>query len=177
MKKLSLDELNRLSVDEFKLAVKNSIVVVLDNVRSMNNIGSVFRTCDAFLAERVFLCGITATPPHKDIYKTALGATDSVDWQYFETTEQAIHKLKQENYFIVAVEQAEGSIPLNKFMPNRSTKYALVFGHEVNGVQQCIVDMADCCLEIPQEGTKHSINISVSAGIVLWDFFAKLKNS
>ena len=177
MKKLSLDELNRLSVDEFKLAVKNSIVVVLDNVRSMNNIGSVFRTCDAFLAERVFLCGITATPPHKDIYKTALGATDSVDWQYFETTEQAIHKLKQENYFIVAVEQAEGSIPLNKFMPNRSTKYALVFGHEVNGVQQSIVDMADCCLEIPQEGTKHSINISVSAGIVLWDFFAKLKNS
>jgi len=177
MKKLSLDELNRLSVDEFKLAVKNSIVVVLDNVRSMNNIGSVFRTCDAFRAERVFLCGITATPPHKDIYKTALGATESVDWQYFETTEQAIQKLKQENYFIVAVEQAEGSIPLNKFMPNRSTKYALVFGHEVNGVQQCIVDMADCCLEIPQEGTKHSINISVSAGIVLWDFFAKLKNS
>jgi len=177
MKKLSLDELNRLSVDEFKLAVKNSIVVVLDNVRSMNNIGSVFRTCDAFLAERVFLCGITATPPHKDIYKTALGATESVDWQYFETTEQAIQKLKQENYFIVAVEQAEGSIPLNKFMPNRSTKYALVFGHEVNGVQQSIVDMADCCLEIPQEGTKHSINISVSAGIVLWDFFAKLKNS
>ena len=148
----------------------------LDNIRSLNNIGSVFRTSDAFLLEAIYLCGITATPPHKDIQKTALGATQSVDWKYFDTTKEAIIKLKENNYQIVSIEQVEDSTSLIDFKVENDKKYALVFGNEVKGVAQDIVDLSDCCVEIPQYGTKHSFNISVSAGIVLWDFFTKLGN-
>ena len=175
MRKLKTGELNRKSIEEFKKSEKISVIVILDNIRSMNNIGSVFRTSDAFLIEKILLCGITAKPPHNDIRKTALGATESVDWEYFGKTEDAINKLKNENYTIISIEQAENSIKLQDFKPEKNKKYALIFGNEVKGVQQQIVDMSDFCIEIPQEGTKHSLNISVSAGIVLWDFFQKLK--
>jgi 23S rRNA (guanosine2251-2'-O)-methyltransferase len=168
MRKLLNEELNRLSVEEFKNAHKIPLVVVLDNVRSMNNIGSVFRTSDAFLVSRIYLCGITATPPHKDIHKTALGATESVEWEYFENTMDALKKIKDEGYFILSVEQAENSIKLDKFLPKPDQKIAVVFGHEVRGVQQDVVDFCDGVLEIPQFGTKHSLNISVCAGIVIW---------
>lgn len=175
MRKLKNIELNRKTQIEFKGAKKSPFVVVLDNVRSLNNIGSVFRTSDAFLVEAIYLCGITATPPHKDIQKTALGATESVDWKYFKTTETAINILKKKGYSIISIEQAEKAIPLINYTTEQHQKYALVFGHEVKGVSQKIVDLSDACIEIPQFGTKHSFNIAVSVGIVLWEFYNKLQ--
>ena len=175
MRKLANNELNRLSIPAFKQADKIPVVVVLDNVRSLNNIGSVFRTADAFLVERIFLCGITATPPHKDIHKTALGATDSVDWEYYPETDTAIEALRKENYHIVAVEQTEKSISLERFRVKRSVKYAFIFGHEIRGVSQDIVDLSDASLDIPQFGTKHSLNISVCTGMVIWEVFRQLR--
>lgn len=175
MRKLSVTELKRKTLDEFKSAEKNSIIVVLDNIRSLNNIGSVFRTSDAFLVKKIILCGITATPPHRDIQKTALGATDSVDWEYSKKTIDAIKKLKDDNWKIISVEQAENSTMLEDFKINKTDKYVLVFGNEVNGVDQNVIDISDACIEIPQFGTKHSLNISVSAGIVIWEMFSKLQ--
>jgi tRNA G18 (ribose-2'-O)-methylase SpoU len=175
MRKLKNSELERLSVREFKKADKIPVVVVLDNVRSLNNIGSVFRTSDAFLVDRVLLCGITARPPHKDIHKTALGATESVDWQYFGDTADAIRQLKKEGFFIVAVEQTELSVPLDDFRIEGNKKYAFVFGHEIRGVQQEIVNLSDLSLDIPQFGTKHSLNISVCVGMVLWEVFKSIR--
>jgi tRNA G18 (ribose-2'-O)-methylase SpoU len=174
MRKLKNEELDRLTVPEFKNAAKMPVVVVLDNVRSLNNIGSVFRTSDAFLVERIMLCGITARPPHKDIHKTALGATDSVDWEYFKETAEALEKLRQENYTIIAVEQTEESVGLDRFALSGDKKYAFIFGHEIRGVSQEIVDLADLSLDIPQFGTKHSLNISVCVGMVLWEAFKSL---
>ena len=174
MRKLKLDELNRASIEEFKGQDKLPIVVVLDNVRSMHNIGSIFRTSDALAATAVYLCGITAQPPHREIEKTALGATQSVTWEYFEDTLAAIAKLRADAYQIVAIEQAENSIMLNEFIPSTDKKYALIFGNEVNGVSDEAMQMIDTCIEIPQFGTKHSFNIVVSAGIVLWDFYSKI---
>ena len=174
MRKLRNSELNRLSVEAFKKAPKLPVAVVLDNVRSLNNIGSVFRTSDAVRAERLLLCGITATPPHKDIHKTALGATDSVDWSYFEDTREAIGVLKQQGFTIMAVEQTADSVSLDSISFSGDVKYAFVFGHEVRGVQQDVVDLSDMRIDIPQHGTKHSLNISVCAGIVLWEVFKQL---
>lgn len=176
MRKLKNSELDRLSVDEYKEVVKTPITVVLDNIRSCNNIGSVFRTSDALLIEKVMLCGITATPPNKDIHKTALDAEKSVPWEYVEETEEAVMKLKEAGYRVFAVEQVENSISLPDFTPERDQKLALVFGNEVKGVQQSVVDICDGAIEIPQYGTKHSFNISVSAGIVLWDLVYKLRS-
>jgi 23S rRNA (guanosine2251-2'-O)-methyltransferase len=177
MRKLRNSELNRKSVEEFKKTKKFPFIVILDNVRSLNNIGSVFRTADGFLIRGIYLCGITATPPHKDIRKTALGATDSVEWKYFSKTADAIKKLRQEGYKIVAIEQTDESIMLNDFPLQQKESYALVFGHEMNGVDQSVIDMSDASIEIPQFGTKHSFNISVSVGIVLWDLINKRKKS
>jgi tRNA G18 (ribose-2'-O)-methylase SpoU len=174
MRKLKNSELDRKSIEEFKASEKTPIIIVLDNVRSLNNIGSVFRTSDALLIEAVYLCGITATPPHRELHKTALGAEDAVHWEYFKNTEDAVLKLKENSFEIYAVEQAENSISLECFEPDSSKKYALVFGNEVKGVQQKIVNSSDGCIEIPQFGTKHSFNISVSCGIVLWDLFSKM---
>lgn len=171
MRKLLNSELNRLDTDSFKRSEKTPIIVVLDNIRSLNNIGSVFRTADAFRIENIYLCGITAQPPHRDIHKTALGATESVDWQYFENTMEAMQKLKELNYTTYAIEQVENSLSLDTFSLNKNKKYALVFGHEVRGVAQEVVDACDGAIEIPQIGTKHSLNISVSTGVVLWEFF------
>ncbi|HCY40096.1 MAG TPA: RNA methyltransferase [Prolixibacteraceae bacterium] len=176
MRKLKNSELDRLSVDEYKDIEKTPITVVLDNIRSCNNIGSVFRTSDALLIEKVILCGITATPPNKDIHKTALDAEKSVPWEYFEETEAAILKLQDDGYHVFAVEQVENSISLPDFAPEKEGKLALVFGNEVKGVQQSVVDMCNGAIEIPQYGTKHSFNISVSAGIVLWDLVYKLRS-
>lgn len=175
MRKLANNELNRLSIPAFKQADKIPVVVVLDNVRSLNNIGSVFRTADAFLVERILLCGITATPPHKDIHKTALGASESVDWEYLPETGKAIEKLQDELFYIMAVEQTEASISLDRFRVKRDVKYAFVFGHEIRGVSQDIVDLSDASLDIPQFGTKHSLNISVCAGMVIWEVFSQLR--
>lgn len=175
MRKLKNEELERLTIRQFKLHPKTPFIIVLDNVRSLNNIGSIFRTCDAFLVEAVYLCGITATPPHKDIRKTALGASESVEWTYFQNTEDAIYRLKAGNYRIVSVEQTAGSKMLHEFTFEPYEKIALIFGNEVKGVQQSIVNLSDDCIEIPQFGTKHSFNISVSAGIVLWELFKKHK--
>lgn len=175
MRKLLNSELNRKSVDDFKKADKLPIVIVLDNVRSMNNIGSVFRTADAFLINSIYLCGITATPPHRDIQKTALGATDSVNWRYFEETKLAISDLKKEGFKIYSLEQVEGSVSLFEFTPDPDDKIAFVFGHEIKGVAQEIINISDHSIEIPQLGTKHSFNISVSTGIVLWDYYCKIK--
>lgn len=175
MRKLANSELNRLSVHAFKQADKIPVVVVLDNVRSLNNIGSVFRTADAFLIDRILLCGITATPPHKDIHKTALGATESVKWKYYPETAEAIKELKGEDYSIISVEQTENSISLNRFQVKKDIKYAFVFGHEIRGVSQEIVDLSDASLDIPQFGTKHSLNISVCAGMVIWEVFRQLR--
>jgi 23S rRNA (guanosine2251-2'-O)-methyltransferase len=175
MRKLKNSELNRLSIEDFKSVKKTPIVIVLDNIRSLNNIGSVFRTSDAFLIEKIYLCGITATPPHKDIHKTALGSTDTVAWEYVENTMDLIKKLKYQNIKICAIEQAEQATLLDAFSPVKDTTYALVFGNEVKGVSQQVVSASDMVLEIPQFGTKHSLNISVSAGIVIWDVFSKLK--
>ncbi len=174
MKKLLNEELNRKTIEQFKVAGKNPVRVVLDNVRSQHNVGSVFRTCDAFLMEGICLCGITATPPHREISKTALGATESVDWQYFEATREAIRMLRSEGYQVYAVEQTVHSLPLHEVEIKEGLKYALVFGHEINGVDQEVVNMCDGAIEIPQHGTKHSLNIAVSAGIVLWEFFKKV---
>lgn len=171
MRKLKLEELGRISVEEFKASDKIPVVVVLDNIRSMHNIGSVFRTSDAFRIEKIYLCGITAKPPHKEIRKTALGATESVNWEYVEDTIELISKLKKENYRMIAVEQTENSKSLVDFELKVDEKYAVIFGNEVDGVQQEVVNLSDYCIEIPQEGTKHSLNVSVCAGIVLWEFF------
>ena len=191
MRKLNILEMNRLTVDEFREAEKLPLVVVLDDVRSLYNVGSVFRTCDAFRVEAVYLCGITATPPHNEIHKTALGAEDSVAWRYFKTADEAVAELKRQNFTVFAVEQAEGSVklpfsienPSSKLEkspalplhspfspPSLSSKTALILGHEVKGVSQSVVDACDGCLEIPQFGTKHSLNVSVAAGIVIWEF-------
>lgn len=173
-RKLKVEELQRISIDAFKQAEKTPLTVVLDNVRSRHNIGSVFRTSDAFRVEAVFLCGISATPPHVEIHKTALGAEDSVTWRYFDETLSALHTLKAKGYSIFAIEQTENSIPLDTLTLDKNKKYAVVLGHEVHGVQQNVVDASDECIEIPQFGTKHSLNVSVTAGIVIWDFFKAL---
>jgi 23S rRNA (guanosine2251-2'-O)-methyltransferase len=175
LEKLKLDQLNRVSVEDFKSQEKLPVVVVLDNVRSMHNIGSIFRTSDGFSIESIALCGITAQPPHREIEKTALGATQSVDWKYFETTLDAVQFLRNDGYLILAIEQASSSTMLNNFIPDQEHKYALILGNEVNGVDEEVMKTLDKCIEIPQFGTKHSFNITIAAGIVLWDFFAKLR--
>lgn len=174
-RKLKNEELPRLSESEFKEVQKLSLIVILDNIRSLNNIGSVFRTADAFLIEKIYLCGITAQPPHKDIHKTALGATETVDWEYAENTLDVVQRLKSDKVIVLAIEQAEQAVMLDSFSPNPSQKYAVVFGNEVKGVAQEVVDAADTVIEIPQYGTKHSLNIAVSAGVVVWDLFSKMK--
>ncbi|MGK0252722.1 MAG: 23S rRNA (guanosine2251-2'-O)-methyltransferase [Mariniflexile sp.] len=176
MRKLKNSELDRLSVDDFKSVTKTPLIIILDNIRSLNNIGSVFRTSDAFLIEKIYLCGITATPPHKDIHKTALGSTDTVAWEYVENTIDLIEKLKAENIKICSIEQTENATMLNAFTPEANTTYGLVFGNEVKGVSQKVVSSSDVVIEIPQYGTKHSLNISVSCGVVVWDIFSKLKS-
>ena len=175
MRKLANNELNRLDIEQFKKAEKTPLIVILDNVRSLNNIGSVFRTCDAFLIEKIYLCGITATPPNKEIHKTALGATDSVVWEYVENTLLAVEKLKEQGVYIISIEQAENSTMLNDFQSNGKQKYAIIFGNEVKGVEQEVVSASDEVIEIPQYGTKHSLNISVSAGIAIWELAMKLR--
>jgi tRNA G18 (ribose-2'-O)-methylase SpoU len=175
MRKLKNEELERLEVSEFKTAKKSPIIIILDNIRSLNNIGSVFRTSDAFLIEKIYLCGITAQPPHNDIRKTALGSTDAVDWEYYENTLDVVSKLKKEGVKVCSIEQAENATMLNDFKTQPNTKYAFVFGNEVKGVAQDAVDASDVVIEIPQYGTKHSLNISVSCGVVIWDVFSKLK--
>lgn len=174
MRKLKNSELDRLSVEDFKTAKKTPLIVILDNIRSLNNVGSVFRTSDAFLIEKIYLCGITAQPPHKDIHKTALGSTDTVSWEYVEDTLSLIETLKASKVRIVSIEQAENATMLNDFIPESNTTYAIVMGNEVKGVQQAVVNASDTVIEIPQYGTKHSLNISVSCGVVLWDLFCKL---
>ncbi len=193
MRKLRTIEMNRLTLEEFKEAEKLPLIVVLDDVRSLYNVGSVFRSCDAFRVEAVYLCGITATPPNAEIHKTALGGEDSVDWEYFKTTEEAVEKLKRKSYFVYGIEQVEGSTKLqnleeahSRLFGKKLTQvkqedsslphgYAVIFGNEVKGVKQSVVDMSDGCLEIPQFGTKHSLNVSVTAGIVVWEFAKLLK--
>ena len=175
MRKINNEELTRLTVDDFKVADKMPLVVVLDHIRSCNNVGSVFRTSDALLVKKICLCGITAIPPDKEIHKTALGAENSVDWEYFKTTEEAVEILRKEGYTIIAIEQVEESISLHNYLPVPGEKLALIFGNEVKGVQQEVVNLCDKTIEIPQFGTKHSFNIAVSAGIVLWDLFNKLE--
>lgn len=174
MRKLKITELNRLSAEEFEQVDKTPLVVVLDNVRSLHNVGSVFRTCDAFLIEAIHLCGITSTPPHAEIHKTALGAEDTVQWQYFEDALQSVEQLKKEGFLIYAAEQAEGSTNLYDMRIPAGQKTAIIFGNEVKGVQQKVIDQCDACIEIPQFGTKHSLNISVSAGIIIWEIFKQL---
>lgn len=176
MRKLKNSELDRLSINAFKDAKKTPIIIILDNIRSLNNIGSVFRTSDAFLIEKIYLCGITATPPNKDIHKTALGSTDTVDWEYAKNTIDLIEKLKAEKVKICSIEQAENATMLNDFKTEPNTTYALVFGNEVKGVAQNVVSASDVVIEIPQFGTKHSLNISVSCGVVTWDLFSKLQH-
>ena len=174
MRKLNVDELNRLSTDEFKDAPKTPLVIILDNIRSQNNIGSIFRTCDAFLIRKLYLCGITATPPHKEIHKTALGATDSVHWDYCDDTLKVVKKLKNEGYVVLAAEQTDKSIFLQDYCIQDDKAYALVFGHEMRGVDQTVIDECNGAVEIPQFGTKHSLNVAVSAGILIWHFLRKL---
>lgn len=168
--KKTMDELERMSQEEFKESEKLPIVIVLDEVRSMNNVGSVFRTSDGFLIESIYLCGLTPQPPHRDIQKTALGATETVTWKHTENTLDAINELKQQGFIIIAIEQVHNSISLHNFEFDKTKKYALIFGHEVNGVQQEVIEQCHCTIEIPQLGSKHSLNISVSAGIVIWEF-------
>lgn len=174
MRKLNVLEMNRLTVEEFKAARKLPLVVVLDNVRSLHNVGSVFRSCDAFRIEAVYLCGITATPPSAEIHKTALGAEDSVSWKYYESTLDAVEELKQQGYFVYSIEQVEGSENMAKISLDASKRYAVVLGNEVKGVEQAVVNASGSCLEIPQLGTKHSLNVSVTAGIVVWEFAKQL---
>ena len=173
MRKLLNEELDRLTVEDFKKVDKIPFTIVLDNVRSLHNIGSVFRTADAFRLEAIYLCGITATPPHREIHKTALGATESVFWEYREEAIEAIRELKEKGYLIYSVEQTEGAVLLDQVQLSDKQKYALVFGHEIRGVDQQVVDLSDLCIEIPQYGTKHSLNISVAAGIVIWELFRR----
>ncbi len=175
-RKLKITELNRISVEAFKEADKLPLVVVLDNVRSLHNIGSVFRTSDAFRVECICLCGITAVPPHAEIHKTALGAEDTVDWKYYQNTVDAVDELKQNGYTVFSIEQAEGSTMLDKWEMDRNKKYAIVFGNEVKGVEQEVIDHSDGCIEIPQYGTKHSLNVSVTAGIVIYECANRLMN-
>ena len=175
MRVKKITELNRLSVEEFKSEPKTPLIIVLDNVRSLNNIGSVFRTSDAFLVEAVYLCGITATPPNVEIHKTALGAENSVAWAYYSDTDQAVEELKKNGYTLCAVEQAQNSIMLDKLQLDSTKKYAVILGNEVKGVQQDVVSRCDCCVEIPQYGTKHSLNVSIAAGMVIWVFSKQLK--
>lgn len=173
-RKLKLAELNRLSNQEFKGLQKAPIRIILDNIRSMNNVGSVFRTSDAFKIDKIFLCGVTATPPHRDIQKTALGATDSVSWQYFENTMDAVRSCKKDGYKVLSIEQAENSVFLNEFNAEKGEKIAIVMGNEVTGVDQEVINQSDFCIEIPQFGTKHSLNVSVCTGVVIWDIFNKV---
>ena len=173
MKKLKLEELGRISVDQFKIAEKLPVCIVLDNIRSLHNVGATFRSADAFRIEKIYLTGITGTPPHREIQKTALGATDSVPWEYSDQPSAIVKRLKEEGYEIVIVEQTSESIPLQKFQPLAAKRYCLVFGNEVNGVSEAVIAMGDMALEIPQEGTKHSLNISVCLGIVVWEIFRK----
>jgi 23S rRNA (guanosine2251-2'-O)-methyltransferase len=175
MKKLLNSELNRISLEDFKNSKKKPIIIILDNVRSANNVGSIFRTCDAFLVENIYLCGITSSPPNKEISKTALGATESMGWKYFAKTEEAVNLLKKNNYQIIAMEQADKSICLSDFRFDCNEKYALIYGNEVKGVEQDIIDLCDYVIEIPQFGTKHSFNICVSVGITLWEITSKLR--
>jgi tRNA G18 (ribose-2'-O)-methylase SpoU len=177
MRKLLNNELGRKSVDQFRSSEKSPFVIILDNVRSQSNVGSIFRTADAFLIEKIFLCGITATPPHRDIQKTALGATESVVWKYYPTAVEAVDELKKDNYQIIGIEQVKGSVFLQDFILEKEKKFALVFGHEIYGVEQEVINLCDRCIEIPQFGTKHSFNIAVSAGIVLWELNRKLQSS
>lgn len=174
LKKLKITEMNRLTVEEFKEADKLPLVVVLDEVRSLHNIGAVFRTSDAFLVNRIYLCGITATPPHPEMHKTALGAEYTVDWKYMKRTQDAVQELHKEGYTVLAIEQCKGSTLLDNLSLEKNKKYAIIMGNEVKGVQQEVVDLCDGCIEIPQYGTKHSLNVSVTAGIVLWEFANKL---
>lgn len=175
MRKLKITEMNRLSTEEFKEAEKLPLVVVLDNVRSLYNVGSVFRTCDAFRIEKLCLCGITAQPPHIEIHKTALGAEDSVEWYYYKDTMKCVQDLKKEGYCVLSIEQCEGSTMLNDFRADSSSRYAVVMGNEVKGVQQEVVNQSDGCIEIPQFGTKHSMNVSVTTGMIIWEFAKQIK--
>jgi tRNA G18 (ribose-2'-O)-methylase SpoU len=174
-RKLKVEELNRIDIQEFKEAEKIGLTVVLDNVRSLNNIGSVFRTSDAFRVNEIILCGISATPPQVEIHKTALGAEDSMKWRYVKNTLDAVNELKSEGYRVFAIEQTENSISLEKVSLEKEKKYAIILGHEVHGVQQAVIDASHGCIEIPQHGTKHSLNVSVAAGIVIWEFFNELE--
>lgn len=176
-RKLKLQELGRISVTDFKESEKTPITIVLDNIRSLNNVGSVFRSSDAFRIEKIYLCGITAQPPHRDIHKTALGATESVEWEHVEDTVELVEKLKSDNVITLSIEQAENSLKLDEFTPVSNQKYAIIMGNEVDGVQQSVINASDHVLEIPQIGTKHSLNISVCTGVVLWDLFSKMKKS
>lgn len=176
MKKLSMDELNRVSTQEFKSQQKTPLVVVMDNVRSMYNVGSIFRTCDGFAVEKLLLCGITACPPHKEIAKTALGATESVDWKHYDSTVEAVHQLKADGYTVYAVEQVDTSIALQDFVPESGQKIAIVLGNEVFGVDDEVLPLCDGALEIPQVGTKHSFNVSVAGAITIWEIFKKIQN-
>ena len=173
-RKLKITEMNRISVQQFHETEKIPLVVVLDHVRSLYNVGSVFRTSDAFRVNEVVLCGITATPPHTEIHKTALGAEESVSWRYFKDTMEAAQSLRSEGYTLLAIEQCEGSMMLQDFQPDKTKKYAVILGNEVKGVQQSVIDSCDGCLEIPQFGTKHSMNVSVTAGIIIWHFAQRL---
>ncbi len=175
MRKLTVEELNRMDIEEFHQSEKLPLIIVLDNIRSLHNVGSVFRTADAFRLQGVWLCGITACPPAAEIHKTALGAEDSVSWEYFEDTLDAVERLQREGYEVLAVEQVEGSLKLNTFRIDPAKRYALILGNEVKGVRQDVVDAADAALEIPQYGTKHSMNVSVTAGIVMWEFERQMR--
>ncbi len=175
MRKLKVDELHRITVDKFKKVDKLPIVVVLDDIRSLYNVGSVFRTSDAFRVEAIYLCGITAVPPSAEIHKTALGAEFSVDWKYYKSAVEAVDELKKEGYVVYSIEQVENSISFDTFNPYINKKYAIVMGNEVKGVQQEVIDHSDGCLELPQYGTKHSLNVSVTAGIVIWEMFVRMK--
>ena len=174
MRKLKLEELGRISIDQFKAIDKLPVRIVLDNIRSLHNVGSAFRTADAFRVEKIFLTGITGTPPHREIQKTALGATESVPWEYVEQPSAIVRKLKAQGYIVVIVEQTSESIPLQKFDPSANQKHCLIFGNEINGVSDEVIALGDVALEIPQEGTKHSLNISVCLGIVVWEIFRKV---
>jgi tRNA G18 (ribose-2'-O)-methylase SpoU len=174
MKKLKITEMDRLNVDQFKAATKIPLIIILDNIRSLHNVGSVFRTSDAFRIEKILLCGITATPPQAEIHKTALGAEDTVNWKYYENTLEAVKVVKNEGYRVCAIEQAKGSIMLNDFEAQKGEKIAIIMGNEVKGVQQEAIDCCDNCIEIPQYGTKHSLNVSITTGIVVWDLFNKI---
>ena len=176
MKKLKNSELDRISVEEFKKSKKIPITILLENIRSAHNIGSVFRTADSFLINQIILCGISAQPPNKDIRKTALGSSESVEWKYEKNIEVAIQKLKDEGNKIISIEQTTNSISLENFKPSNNSKYAIIFGNEVNGIEQRTIDLSDMAIEIPQYGTKHSLNISVAAGIIVWNIFSKINH-